>query len=164
MAKVFKVKTQIPPRQLGLVGDRSWEESENLFYAIDFIQAKDQKEAMAIAAKYGAIVSVEETTIKPKSKRQQAIESLLSVNSAQEKTWHEFVCEYLVLVTGLKKNRDLVSGYQLKKNKKGYSIRWGGRDIMLNDMAADVAYSFCLRHGLSYFVREAENYRMDLLA
>ena len=118
---------------------------------------------MGIAAKYGMIVSVEETSIKPETKRQKALSNLLSVDSATLKTWHEFVCEYVFLMTGLKKNRNLVNGYQLKKTKKGYSIYWHGKDLMLNNMAPDVAYNFCLRHGLSYFVREAESYRIQLL-
>ena len=73
-----------------------------------------------------------------------------------------FVCEYVVLFTQKKDNRDLVGGYQLKKKGKKYQITFGGRDIGLNDMDKTVTYGWMVRSPLSYWQKKADQDRITV--
>ena len=74
----------------------------------------------------------------------------------------KFVCEYVVLLTQKKDNRELVSGYQLKRQGSKYQILFNGCDIALNNMDTRTAYGEMVRCKLSYWQKKADRDRIDV--
>lgn len=80
--------------------------------------------------------------------------------------WHEFVMEYLVLMTSRKEHRDFASDYAVTKTKTGgYSMHWKiYKDIGLNNLSANTAYSWTMRNGLRNLAIEGTRMRIELCA
>jgi hypothetical protein len=77
--------------------------------------------------------------------------------------WHEFVMEYLVLMTSRKEHRDFTDGHYVTKTKTGYSMHWKiYKDIGLNNLSANTAYSWTMRNGLRNLAIEGTRMRIEL--
>lgn len=88
--------------------------------------------------------------------------NLLTAENA--KNWKPFVCDYVVLMTAKKVNRELVGNYQVKKSGEGYTILFNGNASGYGVMTAETTYSWLERLPLVYFARQADELRCELLA
>lgn len=88
--------------------------------------------------------------------------ALLTPDRARD--WKPFVADYVSLMTRSKANRELVSGYRVKRAAGGYRILFADVDPGYGVMSAEAAYSWFARLPLGYFAREADNARAELLS
>lgn len=128
------------------------------------VKAESQKEAWSKAQKQSGLTivcKIEEFKAKKQTKTFQ--EKLDATYKSPEllKNRHQYAMELVTLMTSRKANRERVDGYQVKKNKNGYSILFNGMDIGLNNMSANTAYGWCVRNPLNHWVRFAENVRNE---
>lgn len=76
---------------------------------------------------------------------------------------HEFVLNYLVLMTSRKTHRMRCDDYYVTKTKKGYTIGWKiYKNIGLNSLDPSTAYSWTVRNGLRSLAIEADQIRVEL--
>jgi hypothetical protein len=87
--------------------------------------------------------------------------ALMTADNARD--WKTFVAEFVVIQTARKENRELVSGYRVKKVKGGYTVLFGKCDPGYGVMDAGTLYSWMARLPLAYFARQADENRAALL-
>lgn len=75
------------------------------------------------------------------------------------KSRQAFVADYVAWATRLKKTRERVEGYQVKRIKQAYTILWGGRDCGYGIMNASDLYRWMERLPLRSLLLEAEEVR-----
>ena len=76
---------------------------------------------------------------------------------------HEFVLDYLVLMTSRKTHRTSCNDYYVTKTKKGYTIGWKNyKSLGLNNLDPSTAYSWAVRNGLRSLAVEADQIRVEL--
>lgn len=79
------------------------------------------------------------------------------IKEIQTKDRFTFVADFVVFMTRKKANRELVSGYQVKRNQNGeYKIFLDGMDAAYGWMSAEKINSWFVRLSLNYFSMQAE--------
>jgi len=86
--------------------------------------------------------------------------TLLTVDAARN--WKTFVADYMVLMTAKKANRDLVSGYSVRRVRGAYQIFFGKLSPYA-PMTAEQIYEWSQRLPLQWLAGKADDMRADIL-
>ncbi len=78
------------------------------------------------------------------------------------RNWKPFVADMMVFLTRRKAQRDLLNGYQVVAVEGGYLIKING-NTSYAPMTAEVLYGWAERLPLVDVLRQADNYRADIL-
>lgn len=77
--------------------------------------------------------------------------------------WKGFVADYVTARTSRKANRELCSGYQVKRRRDWYEVWMGKTRLPYMAMNADTLYRVMQRMPLKYFADQADSARILLL-
>lgn len=157
----YNVHFQAPKSYAGNNGQ--YQDDRGNKFVVVTVRAGSEKEAWEKAQKKSGLVVVVKIEQKQKAKKTTFAQKLDAIykNKALLQDRHQFCLEMVALMTSKKANQERVDGYQVKKTGKGFSILFNKKDIGLNNLAASVAYNWCIRCPLNHWVRWAEDVRIE---
>lgn len=88
----------------------------------------------------------------------------LDINLAKTMSRHEWIATWVAYQTRTKAGQSLAAGMQVKKVRGGWVYRFANSvGDCCRVTTADILYDMIRRNDLGYFVRDAENIRIDVL-